>query len=773
LNKKKIIIIHPGVQHAYRLANALIISDLFSEVSLFTWFLIKPSHSLAKYRLFKKRVKDIDPKVNLFIFPFFELLCLLHEKLYFLLFPKRKFSNYNNIQYIWCYLFGVFLVPYLFFCRKNTVLVLYDTCGWPLSFFAKKWKMPVVMDFPSISHENAISLGIQETNFGIKLKLKERHNIDFAIYCSAFAKASYQEKTSATHHFTAHVGAALPKLEITPINFKQPVLQIAFIANMELRKGLDFLLKVINNLEIPFKLHLIGKISKGWVLERLDEKKISNGKVVFAGPFNQSDLIGYLQENNIQVHILPSRFDSFGMVVPETMMLGIPNIVSPFVGAGEKITDGLNGFIMKELSEEELEKLILKFNNLSSSDKELMSKNAYEQSKLISWEQYNGQIRTVFSTILNTLKTKIGFVVTHPTQFEVPFYQYIKANENLVDFEVIYIDTDDQLHYDKEIDRKVDWGFDLYEGYSFKIVKSRAAFKAVLKDNSYDLLITNGYNGKYLHILDLLILHGGKLALRIDSIIRNQPLGWRFWKVPILKLLFRVFDHFLVVGNLSKKYVLSLGKKAEKINLFSYSIDHHRFEKKESEALFLLKDSLKLGSKKVFLCVAKLVNRENPIDVIQAFVESKQEDWVLLIVGDGKNRKELENYCKRYPSADIRFLGYVNYIQLPLYYHLSDVFIHAAKEENWGVSVHEAIAASCTVIASDTVGSVHDLIIEGANGFTYPFRNVSLLINKMKAALELNPELKNKTNLEIIQNWGYERMWKEIKSVLVANNPQN
>lgn len=773
MNKKKILIIHPGVQHAYRLANALVISNLFSKVGLCTWFLIKQTHPLAQFQLFKKRVKDIDKKVSLSIFPFFELLGILHEKLYFLLFPKKKFSNYNNIQYLWSYLFGVFLIPYLYFNRKDTVLVLYDTCGWPLSFFAKKWKMPIVMDFPSISHENAIALGIQETYYGKAIKSKERQHIDFALYCSEFAKESYQEKTSAAFHFTAHVGAALPKLKIMPINFKQPVLQIAFIANMELRKGLDFLLGAIKDLEIPFQLHLIGKISKDWVLDRFEEKNLKNGKLVFAGPFNQSDLIGYLQENNIQIHILPSRFDSFGMVVPETMMLGIPNIVSPFVGAGEKITDGFDGLIMKALSVEELQKLILKFHHLSLSDKELMSKNALEQSKLVSWEQYNEQIRTIFSTILCKQRVRIGFVVTHPTQFEVPFYQYIQANEKLVDFEVIYIDTDDQLHYDKEIDRKVDWGFDLYEGYSFKIVKSRLAFKAILKNNSYDLLITNGYNGKYLNILDLLILQRGKLALRIDSIIGNQPFAWRYWKVPILKLLFSVFDHFLVVGSLSKKYVLSLGKVARNINLFSYSIDPQRFEKKESEALILLADLLKLESKKVFLCVAKLVNRESPIDVIQAFIESKREDWVLLIVGDGKSRKELENYCKKSPLADIRFVGYVNYIQLPLYYHLSDVFIHAAREENWGVSVHEAIAASCTVIASDTVGSVHDLIIEGANGFTYPYRNVALLKDTMKIALDLDPVLKETTNLRMIKEWGYERMWSEIKSVLDSTNPSN
>ncbi|TKB98614.1 glycosyltransferase [Pedobacter cryophilus] len=768
MNKKKILIIHPGVQHAYRLANALVLSDLFSKVSLCTWFLIKPKHPLANFRVFKKRVKDIDKEVSLSIFPFFELLSLLHEKLYFLLFPKKKFSNYNNIQYLWSYFFGIFLVPYLFFNRKNTVLVLYDTCGWPLSFFAKKWKMSVVMDFPSISHESAIALGIQETNYGIALKLKERQYIDFALYCSDFAKESYQEKTSEALHFTAHVGAALPKLEINKINFEQPVLQIAFIANMELRKGLDFLLNVINNLKIPFQLHLIGKISKSWVLDRLDENNLSNGKVVFAGSFNQPKLIQYLQAENIQLHILPSRFDSFGMVVPETMMLGIPNIVSPFVGAGEKITDGFDGFIMQELSSEALNHSILKFYHLSLSEKELISRNAYAQSKLISWEKYNNQIKVVFSTILTTIRPKIAFIVTHPTQFEVPFFQYIFSQKDQVKFDVIYIGTDKQLHYDKEISRKIDWGFDLFEGYNYHITKSRSDLKKILQLNGYELIISNGYNGKYLNILDLMFIHSNKLALRTDSILRNQPIAWKYWKLPILKIAFKLFDHFLVVGNQTRDYILALGKKSNQINFFSYSIDENKFNKINSLELNKLKNKLQLKNhQKVFLCVAKLVSRENPIDVINAFIKCNQPDWTLLIIGDGNSRPDLEAYCKKRDEIDIRFLGYINYVNLPLYYHLSDVFVHSTREENWGVSVHEAIACDCTVITSDTVGSATDLIIEGKNGFIYPFKDVTTLQQKMIASLELDPNVQKEENRKILLNWGYVKMWNEIKQSLI------
>lgn len=770
MHKKNIIIIHPGVQHAYRLANALVKSALFNRVTLCTWFLLKSNGTLSGFNIFRKRVKDIDANVNLHIFPLFEILFNIQEKIFFTIFPQKKNSNYNNIQYLWSYLFGCLLIPYIYFNKKNTLLVLYDTSGWPLSYYAKKWGIPVIMDFPSISHESAIALGITETGYGIEIKIKERQLVDWAIYCSDFAKATYQGKSSATFHYTAHVGATLPKIRsISNINHQDNVLHIAFIANMELRKGLDFLLEATSELTIPFKLHLIGKISKNWVIERINPTLIGENKVCFAGPFDQKNLIVYLKEHNIQLNILPSRFDSFGMVVPETMMLGIPNIVSPFVGAGEKIMPEESGFIMQELSASEIRKNILKYYYLPVTDKVLLSKNTYERSKQISWEQYDIQINEIFKDILSQIKPKIAFIVTHPTQFEVPFYQYIKQYEQEIDFEVVYINANDTLHYDKEIQRNIDWGFNLLEGYKYTVLNKnniRNEIKSKIKAANYDLIITNGYNGPYLKIIDILYFQTEKLALRIDSIARNQPFGWKLWKRPILSLLFTQFSHFLAVSSFSKKYLKSHFVPEKKINFFSYSIDENRFKNVSLHKVNDLKNELQLETKKVFLCVSKLIQREIPIDTIKAFIANNNIDWVLLIVGDGKDKNELIKFCAKYPKANIRFLGYLPYTELAAYYHLADVFIHSVLEENWGVSVHEAIASNCTVITSDTVGSSYDLIEQGKNGYTYPFRSVDVLKEYMKQSLQLDPRLKLEINQIKLREWGYPKMWKEIKSLL-------
>ncbi|MBC7476082.1 MAG: glycosyltransferase, partial [Candidatus Sericytochromatia bacterium] len=103
--------------------------------------------------------------------------------------------------------------------------------------------------------------------------------------------------------------------------------------------------------------------------------------------------------------------------------------------------------------------------------------------------------------------------------------------------------------------------------------------------------------------------------------------------------------------------------------------------------------------------------------------------------------------------------------ELGYYYGVSDIFIHAAKNEPWGVSVQEALSCNCTVITSNKVGSSKDLIVEGKNGFTYTFGEARELAQAVENSFLLTHQKKTLVNIKILHDWSYEKMGTEINSL--------
>jgi len=79
--------------------------------------------------------------------------------------------------------------------------------------------------------------------------------------------------------------------------------------------------------------------------------------------------------------VLPSRGDSFGLVVTEAMYCGTPAIVSNIGGVKDQVVDGVNGFVLKESSSEELAKLMIKLNSISPSNYTNISEAAIDSNR--------------------------------------------------------------------------------------------------------------------------------------------------------------------------------------------------------------------------------------------------------------------------------------------------------------------------------------------------------------------------------------------------------
>lgn len=112
------------------------------------------------------------------------------------------------------------------------------------------------------------------------------------------------------------------------------------------RKGLDILLGACERLkDMDWQLTLVGDGPLRGKLERGFNRSFSAGRVIFQGA------VPYAERHEAfaghDVFVFPSRWDGWGMVVPEALAAGLPVLATDqVVAAHEFIQDGINGFMV-------------------------------------------------------------------------------------------------------------------------------------------------------------------------------------------------------------------------------------------------------------------------------------------------------------------------------------------------------------------------------------------------------------------------------------------
>ncbi len=123
-------------------------------------------------------------------------------------------------------------------------------------------------------------------------------------------------------------------------------LQFVTSCQMIRRKGIDCLLRACEGLpETGWHLTLVGDGPLRSRLMRASALSIRHGKISFSGAIPYANRA--MAFANRHVFILPSRWDGWGMVLPEALAAGLPVIsTNQVVSAHEFIKDGENGFIV-------------------------------------------------------------------------------------------------------------------------------------------------------------------------------------------------------------------------------------------------------------------------------------------------------------------------------------------------------------------------------------------------------------------------------------------
>ena len=190
----------------------------------------------------------------------------------------------------------------------------------------------------------------------------------------------------------------------------------------------------------------------------------------------------------------------------------------------------------------------------------------------------------------------------------------------------------------------------------------------------------------------------------------EKTIGWFYKK-----------QKFCVVSDSTKDELSTLGVSKNQIDIIynGTDLDYYKVD-----------DSIDQKSNYI-LWLSRMQKYKGPVDAIRAFSKIKDKSLVLKMAGDGPFLEEVKNEIQALDLKDrVELLGFVSKEKKRSLLQNAKVLLQTSYKEGWGLTVTEAGACGCPVIAANSPG-LRDSVKENLNGILYTPGDITDLISKM------------------------------------------
>jgi len=256
-----------------------------------------------------------------------------------------------------------------------------------------------------------------------------------------------------------------------------------------------------------------------------------------------------------------------------------------------------------------------------------------------------------------------------------------------------------------------------------------------------------------------------KFILRISGLPKLTILRKLFWKIVSKKIYMVTCPSYK-----TKQDLIKTGIFPEKILKILYDpiIEVNKINK-----YLVKKEKSELTSRKYFLNIGRLTKQKNQILLIKAFskISAANKDLNLIIVGDGEEKSNLENYIKFKNLENKVFLvGFIENIY-PLVKN-SIAVISASLWEDPGAVMIEASFCNKNVISSNCPNGPEEFLSSDMGNYLFKNNDIDSLIDKVNSFLKDSETKKFAQILSCkkkLKNYTIFRHYKKLALILNLN----
>ena len=201
---------------------------------------------------------------------------------------------------------------------------------------------------------------------------------------------------------------------------------------------------------------------------------------------------------------------------------------------------------------------------------------------------------------------------------------------------------------------------------------------------------------------------------------------------PVVEFSINQSDGVTAVSDQLKVETLATFKINKDIRVIHNFIDFSRFRKTNKDHF---RKAIAPDGEKILVHTSNFRKVKRVEDVIRIFeIVSKKVNSKLLMIGDGPERKSMEDLCRKLNLCDeVRFLGKQEAVEEIL--AISDLFILPSENESFGLAALEAMACEVPVISSNA-GGIPEVNIDGVTGYMCEVGDVEGMANRCIELLE-------------------------------------